>query len=65
VLDLLLVTHVLLWWLAGDTSLSVPAHDEIDDPGNNVFVSAASTWEIATKFRIGKQHGAGVVRAAF
>jgi PIN domain nuclease of toxin-antitoxin system len=60
-LDLLLDTHALLWWLAGDTSLSVPARDAIGDPGNNVFVSAASAWEIATKFRIGKLPGAGSV----
>jgi PIN domain nuclease of toxin-antitoxin system len=53
-LNLLLDTHALLWWLAGDAALSMPARTAIEDIGNDVFVSAASAWEIATKFRLGK-----------
>jgi PIN domain nuclease of toxin-antitoxin system len=53
-LNLLLDTHALLWWLAGDAALSMPARTAIEDTGNDVFVSAASAWEIATKFRLGK-----------
>ena len=34
--------------------LPVVARDVIADAGNEVFVSAASLWEIATKHRIGK-----------
>lgn len=26
----------------------------IDDPANDVFVSAVTSWELATKFRLGK-----------
>lgn len=55
---LLLDTHALLWWLAGDVSLSGPARAAIADEGNTVFVSAASAWQIATKHRIGKLPGA-------
>ena len=51
---LLLDTHALLWWLAGDEALSAAARMAIGDDGNMVYVSAASTWEIATKHRIGK-----------
>ena len=51
---LLLDTHALIWWLAGDPSISVSAQTAITDPDNEVFVSAASAWEIATKHRIGK-----------
>ena len=51
---LLLDTHALIWWLAGDPSLSAGARDVISDLANEVFVSAASAWEIATKYRIGK-----------
>jgi PIN domain nuclease of toxin-antitoxin system len=50
---LLLDTHALIWWLAGDPSLSTDAKAAIIDPGNEVFVSAVSAWEIATKYRIG------------
>jgi PIN domain nuclease of toxin-antitoxin system len=51
---LLLDTHVLIWWLAGDPMLSANAKAAIADPGNEALVSAASAWEIATKYRIGK-----------
>jgi len=51
---LLLDTHALVWWLAGDEALPARARDAIGDPANEVFVSAASTWEIATKHRVGR-----------
>jgi PIN domain nuclease of toxin-antitoxin system len=51
---LLLDTHALIWWLAGDPSLSAGAKAAISDPENEVFVSAASAWEIATKYRIAR-----------
>jgi PIN domain nuclease of toxin-antitoxin system len=46
---LLLDTHVLLWWLADDPALGTSARALIADARNEVFVSAASTWEIAIK----------------
>lgn len=55
---LLLDTHALLWWLAGDARLSLRARVAIGDGGNAVLVRAASAWEIATKHRIGKLPGA-------
>jgi PIN domain nuclease of toxin-antitoxin system len=51
---LLLDTHALIWWLLGDPALSLDAKACIGDAGNEVFVSAASGWEISTKYRIGK-----------
>jgi PIN domain nuclease of toxin-antitoxin system len=56
-LDLLLDTHAFLLWVAGDAAMSIQARSAIEDTGNTVFVSAASAWEIATKFRIGKLPG--------
>lgn len=53
-MQLLLDTHALLWWLAGDTALTTTARAAIADEANSVFVSAASAWEITTKHRIGK-----------
>lgn len=53
-MKLLLDTHTLLWWAAGDETLSAKARDAILDEDNSVFVSAASAWEIATKHRLGK-----------
>ncbi len=51
---LLLDTHALLWWLAGDAALSPAARAAIAEETNAVFVSAASLWEITTKHRLGK-----------
>lgn len=60
---LLLDTHTFLWWLAGDETLSPAARAAISDDANDVFVSAASAWEIATKHRIGKLPGVGAIVA--
>lgn len=53
-LKLLLDTHALIWWLAGDEALSLAAREAIADEANSIWVSAASAMEIATKFRIAK-----------
>ena len=58
-------THTLLWWLAGDSNLSINARHAIADPANEIFVSAASAWEVSTKFRIGKLPGAGPLAVDF
>ncbi len=51
---LLLDTHVLLWWLADSPQLGPRTRDLIADERNDVFVSAASAWEIAIKTALGK-----------
>jgi PIN domain nuclease of toxin-antitoxin system len=58
---LLLDTHALLWWLAGDAALSAAARAAIESTDNDVFVSAASAWEIATKHRLGKLPGVAAI----
>lgn len=55
-MTLLLDTHTFVWWLAGDTKLSKRARAAIQT-AEDVFVSAASAWEIATKHRLGKLPG--------
>jgi len=52
--NVLLDTHLLLWWLANSPSLSKIARELISDPGNTVFVSAVSLWEIWLKESLGK-----------
>ena len=47
-------THALIWWLADDPSLPNAARKAIRARSNTILVSAASAWEVATKFRIGK-----------
>ena len=53
-MKLLLDTHALLWWFTDDARLPATVRQIIADERNEVFVSAASAWEIATKQRIGK-----------
>ena len=53
-LRLLLDTHALIWWLAGDEALSLRACEAMADEANAVFVSAGSAMEVATTFHIGK-----------
>lgn len=62
---LLLDTHALIWWLAGDGALSDRAREAIADETNTVAVSAASAMEIATKFRIGKLSQAALLAQNF
>jgi PIN domain nuclease of toxin-antitoxin system len=51
---LLLDTHVWLWWNSEPERLSATARRQISDTGNEVYLSAASVWEMAIKRRLGK-----------
>lgn len=53
-MKLLLDTHVLLWWLASPEALAPPALKAISNPTNEVYVSAASLWEMSIKQNLGK-----------
>lgn len=57
---LLLDTHVFLWWLGEDPSLSKRMRSAIAEPATEVLVSAASVWEIAIKVSMGKLRIDGV-----
>lgn len=50
----LLDTHTLLWWLIDSPLLGKSSRLTMSDPRNQIFVSAASTWEIAIKISLGK-----------
>ena len=50
----LLDTHTLLWSFNDAPSLSPRARRLIEAGSNELLVSAASAWEIATKVRLGK-----------
>ncbi|MGA1512576.1 MAG: type II toxin-antitoxin system VapC family toxin [Aquiluna sp.] len=51
---LLLDTHVGLWWLQGSDRLKDSVVVLLKDATNEVFVSAASVWEIVIKQGLGK-----------
>lgn len=58
---LLLDTHVLLWALLEPDRIPEPTLRRIRDGGTDLLVSAASAWEIGTKFRLGKLDEAAAV----
>jgi PIN domain nuclease of toxin-antitoxin system len=60
---ILLDTHTFLWWLDGDRRLAKKPRTLIADASTAVFVSAATAWEITTKYRLGKLAGAATVAA--
>src|SRR5512143_1869076 len=51
---LLMDTHAFLWWLSDDAALGANARAEIADGRNEIYVSAASVWEISIKQALGK-----------
>jgi PIN domain nuclease of toxin-antitoxin system len=57
-MKVLLDTCAVIWATLSPSALSRPAQEIIADPANEILVSAASAWEIATKVRIGKLPGA-------
>lgn len=50
----LLDTHTLIWWLLDLSQLKTTGRTILSSQDSDVFVSAGSVWEIATKWRIGK-----------
>ena len=53
-MKILLDTQCWLWWIAAPERLSQSARRRIADKRNIVYLSAASSWEIAIKYSIGK-----------
>jgi len=53
-MNILLDTHVLIWALENNPTLTERAVNAIVDGNNMVFVSSASVWEISIKQKLGK-----------
>jgi PIN domain nuclease of toxin-antitoxin system len=63
-LNLLLDTHTVLWWFAGDSRMPSRVRSAIAD-ASSVWVSAVSAYEIRLKHRLGKLPQAGALVADF
>ena len=50
----LIDTHILIWFLEGNSLLSAKQRSLIEDGDNSVLVSIASLWEIGIKVSLGK-----------
>ncbi len=51
---LLLDTHAFLWWCSDDRRLGAAERAAIREPANDVYLSAASVWEIVVKQGLGR-----------
>ena len=50
----LLDTHTFLWWITDSRQLSQTAHVTMADGNSDLFWSAASSWEVAIKYKLGR-----------
>jgi len=53
-MKVLLDTHAFLWFITGDTRLSKKVRRLMEDGETELFLSAASVWEMAIKTSLGK-----------
>ena len=53
-MQLLLDTHTFLWWITDDPQISAKALELMGDSRNDLYWSAASTWEVAIKYALGR-----------
>ena len=53
-MKILLDTHAFLWWITDDPRLSDLARKLISQTKNQLFLSAASGWEIVIKAKLGR-----------
>jgi PIN domain nuclease of toxin-antitoxin system len=51
---ILIDTHVVLWMLLDPANIPDKTLELVRDPGTELLISAASAWEIGTKYRLGK-----------
>ena len=47
-------THAFIWWDSEPSKLSSNARAACEDPGNELFFSVASAWEMEIKLQLGK-----------
>jgi len=53
-MNVLLDTHIILWWLNDDLNLIDTHREIISDINNLCYISAATIWEISIKSKLGK-----------
>ena len=53
-MNLLLDTHIFLWFISGDARLLGSLRQIIRHPENDVYLSVVSIWEVIIKHALGK-----------
>jgi PIN domain nuclease of toxin-antitoxin system len=60
-MNLLIDTHVLIWWSANSRRVGRSARELISASQNSIWVSTASIWEISIKTSIGRLEISGIL----
>jgi PIN domain nuclease of toxin-antitoxin system len=55
-MKVVLDTHAFLWWITDDDQLPSSARSIIGNRENELFLSAATGWEVAIKAKLGRIH---------
>ncbi len=53
-MNILLDTHIVIWFITNDTKLPKRLKRIIEDPNNKCFVSIATYWELSIKYSLGR-----------
>jgi PIN domain nuclease of toxin-antitoxin system len=53
-MNILLDTHILLWFLNDNENLSEKVKSQVENPQNSVLVSIVSLWKISIKINLSK-----------
>ena len=53
-MNLLLDTHIFLWFISGDPKLPGDVRDAVRDQANTAYLSSASVWNAEIKYALGK-----------
>ncbi len=64
-MTLLLDTHAFLWAVMQPDKLSAKVRRLLESPDTRLLISAASAWEIATKYRLGRLPAAKPILSGF
>jgi PIN domain nuclease of toxin-antitoxin system len=59
-MKLLLDTHAFLWAVMAPEKLGRKARTAMESPGNEIFVSAITFWELSLKYSLGKLQLEGI-----
>lgn len=62
-MNVLLDTHTLLWLVSDPSQVTAPALAILSRPDTNLWVTAASAWEISIKTRLGRLDGEPLLSA--
>lgn len=64
-MNLLLDTHIVIWFITNDSKLSKKIKNLIEEPKNKCFVSIACYWELSIKYALGRLNLSSTIEEIF